>query len=130
MDPEPPLIGVDHLQRTQETRISIEQLARSLTKSISHSRVNPCVERPLLIISGRVPWPWARNHVHDWALIDRAATPLAQHRGLEKFRQQKFGFECQQLPVLSSVSQFRRGLPTHHTTVSTDSSAPLGQHNY
>jgi hypothetical protein len=74
VDPQPYLCSplwingrnLDHLQRTQATRISIEQLARSLTKSISHSRVDQCVERPLLIISGRVPWPWARNHVHDW----------------------------------------------------------------
>ncbi len=81
MDPEPPLIGVDHLQRTQETRISIEQLARSLTKSISHSRLDQCVERPLLIISGRV----SRAYHACWAEIDRA--PLgtdikgAQHNG-------------------------------------------------
>jgi hypothetical protein len=55
VDPEPILIGVDHLQRTQATRIFTEQAVSPHTKSISHSRVDQCVERPLLIISERVP---------------------------------------------------------------------------
>ena len=32
--------------------------------------------------------------------------------------------------LVPSVSQFRRAPPPHYTTVSTDGSAPLGQHKY
>ena len=46
-----PFIGVDHLQRTQATRISIEQGASSRKKRISHFRVDECVVCPLLVIS-------------------------------------------------------------------------------
>ena len=52
----------DHLQRTQETRICTEQGARSLTKSISHSRVDPYVERPLYHQRACIEVPGARNH--------------------------------------------------------------------
>ena len=68
VDPQP-LTDFNHLQRTQATRSSPAQVFSSRTKSTSHSTLNPCVVRPLLIVIPRaltsradLAWPTPGDH--------------------------------------------------------------------